>query len=340
MVIMQNSHHSANCDLNLLEPLRVLLEERHVTRAAKRCHMSQSAMSRVLEKLREMFGDELLIRTGKSYERTPRGERVMRELGRILPRVDDLIRGCVFEAALSRHRFRISMTDYAAAVVLPALFEEVSTLAPHMTLEVIGRDDRVEAELESGKLDLSVEAAGAIHSMDSSVLFDEEFVCLVAGSHPFGKKRFSLEEYLHQQHIIVNTFAGQQTLVDRPLADLGLRRQVTLTLPYFGSATLCVRQGHHVVTVPKRFLGSVPLLDGLRVVSAPAEIPQFKYAVLWHRRQDQDPAHRWLREQMARICQPQEKPGFELRQPRLGSASPRLEIAGGKEPGNGLHAIS
>src|SRR5712675_3342590 len=98
--------HLRNLDLNLLTPLHALLEERHVTRAARRCFLSQPAMSRALERLREMFGDELLIRVGREYERTARGERLLRDLESVLPRLELLLKGERFEPALSEERFR------------------------------------------------------------------------------------------------------------------------------------------------------------------------------------------------------------------------------------------
>src|SRR6266516_4100830 len=89
--------HLRNVDLNLLHALHALLEERHVTRAAKRCFLSQPAMSRALERLRQMFGDLLLVRSGRAYERTVRGERVLRELESLMPRLEAMVRGEEFD---------------------------------------------------------------------------------------------------------------------------------------------------------------------------------------------------------------------------------------------------
>ncbi len=303
MLMMQETHSSAK-DLNLLEPLRVLLEERHVTKAARRIHLSQSAMSRILEKLRQMFGDELLIRSGKKYERTSRGERLLRELDRVLPQLDDLIRGCTFQPEHARHRFRLSMTDYAAVVILPKLVRHLSEVAPHITLEAIVRDDRILQDLESGRIDLSLEAAGAINGTESSLLFPEEFVCLVAEGHPYHRKRFGLEDYLRSRHIMISTLAGQQTLVDRPLANLGLHREVAVTVPYFVAAALCLKETNYIATVPKRLLNGVAIPQGLRLVQAPIQIPAFHYVMLWHRRLDQETSHRWLRDQIATLSAP------------------------------------
>src|SRR6267143_6619075 len=100
--------HINRADLNLLHTLFALLEERHVTRAARRCFLSQPAMSRALERLRETFGDELLIRVGRQYERTARGERVLRDLESLLPRLDLLLQGEQFDPV---HSGTISFDD-------------------------------------------------------------------------------------------------------------------------------------------------------------------------------------------------------------------------------------
>ena len=113
--------HLRNLDLNLLQPLYELLKERHVTRAAERIFLSQPAMSRALERLREMFGDPLLVRSGRGYERTARGERVLQELESLMPRLEAMVRGETFDPAQSQGRFRVALTDNACAILLPTM---------------------------------------------------------------------------------------------------------------------------------------------------------------------------------------------------------------------------
>ena len=97
--------HLRDVDLNLLHALHALLAERHVTRAGKRCFLSQPAMSRALDRLRQMFGDLLLVRSGRAYERTGRGERVLRELESLMPRLEAMVRGEEFDPARSQDAF-------------------------------------------------------------------------------------------------------------------------------------------------------------------------------------------------------------------------------------------
>jgi len=108
--------HTRTTDLNLLTALEVLLEERHVSRAAEQYNLSQPAMSRTLQRLRETFGDELLVRTATGYELTPRARTIQRELGQILPRINALLHGDRFDPAMCTDVLNLSGTDYAAIV--------------------------------------------------------------------------------------------------------------------------------------------------------------------------------------------------------------------------------
>src|SRR5262249_54816993 len=117
--------HLSQVDLNLLLALHALLEERHVTRAAKRCFLSQSAMSRALERLREMFDDALLIRSRRGYERTVRGERLLRELQSLLPRLEAMVRGEEFDPRRSQELFRLAVRHQPAITLIPPLVNRI-----------------------------------------------------------------------------------------------------------------------------------------------------------------------------------------------------------------------
>src|SRR6516165_9120766 len=128
--------HLRNVDLNLLRTIQPLLEERHVSRAAKRVFLSQPAMSRALNRLREMFGDPLLVRSNGVYERTPRGERVLRDIESIMRRVEAIVHDQQFSPAQGRERFRVAMTDHLSTILLPNLLERLRREAPHAELIV------------------------------------------------------------------------------------------------------------------------------------------------------------------------------------------------------------
>ena len=294
--------HASRADLNLLRTLLVLLEERHVTRAASRCFLSQPAMSRALERLREAFGDELLIRVGREYERTARGERVLLELESLLPRLDLLVTGAQFDPAQSDEQFRLTMTDHACVVVLPELVRRVASAAPHARLDLVPwRDERFE-DVEAGRLDLVLDIAAAPPNLNSEVLFGDSFVCVVATRHPHKKARFTLSEYLKYRHVVVDVLSGQQTAVDQPLAALRLKRSVGLVLPYFLPAVLAVAKSRMILTTPSRLARELERTAPVRVIQAPREITGFKYELTWHARLSGDPAHAWLRDQIRAVA--------------------------------------
>ena len=290
--------HLRNVDLNLIHPLHALLEECHVTRAAKRSFLSQSAMSRALERLREMFGDPLLVRNGRGYERTVRGERLLRELESLMPRLEDMVRGERFDPAQSQEVFRVAMSDHASMIVLPSLLASVRKAATHVKLEVSAARAETYADVVAGRINTYLCAEEAPPSLESETLFTLDFVCLVGAALRVPARRLTLKQYLEFQHVLVELREGQQALVDRALSQLGAKRHVAITLPFFVPAILAIAQTDLVLTVPRRLAEITAAMAGVRVVEAPREIKSFPYFMAWHPRLTNEPAHKWFREQL------------------------------------------
>ena len=295
--------HIKKLDLQLLYYLAVLLEEKHVTRAAARCFLSQSAMSRQLDHLREALGDELLLRNGRSHERTARGERLLRDLESMLPRLEEILEGRGFDPASSRDRFQVAMTDYACAVMLPELVNRISNAAPSTLVDVQPWHENCLEDLRRGRLDTVITVAGL--SIERSVcretIFSDEFVCVVSANHPLNVRRVTLGQYLKHRHVMVTVIAGQQTLVDQPLSDLSLQRDVGLALPFFAPAVAAVKGNDMILTIPRRLAVTMARTGGVRFMGAPREIPGFNYDLMWHPRLNDDPAHGWFRDQVREL---------------------------------------
>jgi DNA-binding transcriptional LysR family regulator len=283
--------HLRQVDLNLLSTLYALLEERHVTRAAKRCFLSQPAMSRSLERIRDTFGDELLIRTGRIYERTVRGEWLLRELENLLPRLEALVRGEPFNPAQSRERLRVALTDNGSIAILPALTQRIRTAAPDITLEIVAWHDRSFEDVEAGKIDLALSPLAAPSPLETERLFKEDFVCLLGADHQLRSRRFTLKQYLELSHVAVGA-------LDRPLADLGLRRRVALSVPFLVPAVAAVAGSDLVLTLPRKLAKAVAAMANVRFVEPPPEIKSFQYFMVWHPRLTAEPAQVWFREQL------------------------------------------
>jgi DNA-binding transcriptional LysR family regulator len=290
--------HLRNVDLNLLLALHALLEERHVTRAAKRSFLSQPAMSRALDRLRETFGDPLLIRTGRVYERTVRGERVMRELESLMPRLEAIVGGEKFDPSRSQDRFRVAMTDHATMILLPMILQRVRRAAPHARLELSAWRTEAYEDVAAGRIDLALSAEAVPAALESEVIINFDFVCLVGSAQPVRARRFTLKQYLQLPHALVETLDGQQTMVDRPLAQLGLKRRAVLRLPFFVPAIFAIGQTDLVLTVPRILAKITAKIAGVRVVEPPREIKAFPYFLAWHPRLSEEPTHAWFREQL------------------------------------------
>ncbi len=288
-----------NIDLNLLIPLKALLHERNVTRAAKRIHLSQSAMSRALDRLRSELGDELLVRVGRNYELTPRGTALMSELGQIMPRLARLWEGEPFSPAQSEAKIRLAMTDDASSVVLPQLAEILGRLAPGITLEVVPWHERTHEDNLATQLILSPLAAPATFRFEP--LFEDSFVCVAGRKLKRGKGAISMKEYLTFRHVSIETQPNQQNLIDRSLAEAGLRRHVAVHLPYFQAAIRVLEATDLVLTMPARIAEPTLAALNFQSLKAPKEIPHIRYSMVWHPRFDSDLLHIWIRETVHQI---------------------------------------
>jgi LysR family transcriptional regulator, nod-box dependent transcriptional activator len=291
-----------NVDLNLLVPLKALLHERNVTRAAERIHLSQSAMSRTLDRLRSELGDELLVRVGRNYELTPRGTTLLDELGQVMPRLARLWAGEPFSSAQSEAHIRLAMSDYASSVVLPPLAEILARLAPGITLEVVPWHERVHEDnglATATHLILSPLAVPSTFRVE--FLFEDVFLCVLGRKLSCGKSSLRMKEYLSFRHISVETQPHQQNLIERSLGEAGLQRRVVVHLPYFLAAIRMLETTDLVLTMPTRIAEPVLALFDLPSLKAPKDIPAIRYSMVWHRRFDSDLLHIWLRETVRQI---------------------------------------
>jgi DNA-binding transcriptional LysR family regulator len=255
-------------------------------------------MSRALERLREMFEDPLLVRNGHGYERTARGERVLREIESLMPRLEDMVRGEKFDPARSQEVFRVAMSDHASMIVLPALLASLRRAATHVKVEVSASGGETYEHVAAGRIDTFLCAEEAPPSLDSEMLFTVDFVCLVGAALRIRGRRLTLKQYLEFEHALVEIRKGQQALVDRALAQLGEKRRVALTVPFFVPAIFAIAQTDLILTLPRRLAKLTAGMAGVRVVEAPREIKSFPYFMAWHPRLTNEPAHKWFHEQL------------------------------------------
>lgn len=293
-------------DLNLLKAFDALYAERHVTRAGLRIGLSQSAMSGALTRLRELFEDELFVRTPSGMQPTPRADDLAGPVSDALRLVRGALQSDRFDPATADRAFTIAMTDYAAFVLLPPLLARLSVEAPRIDVRVSGMFGRNEAieRLDSGEANLAigfpVEASARILMRP---LFQEGFACVARRGHPAFADGASLEAFAAAPHLLVSPEGDRSGLVDHKLAALGLERRVVLSLPQFVVAPFVIAETDLVATLASRVARRFAATGiGIAMHEPPIELPCWPLAMMWHRRADAHAATLWLRDIIAEIA--------------------------------------
>jgi DNA-binding transcriptional LysR family regulator len=289
-------------DLNLLVVLRALLSERHVTRAAARVGLSQSATSHALARLRELFGDPLLVRSGRALTLTPRATRLLPALEQGLVALESAVAGePQFEPRSTRRTFTLGTSDYLQALLMGPLLRQLASRAPGIDLSVVVFP-HLDELLDSGSIDLALTVPDQVQrAMSRQRLFPDEFVCMVRRDHPRIRRSLNVEQYLAQRHVVVAPGGTPGTLVDTVLAERGLARRIALRVTNFLIAPVVVCQTDFINTMPVRLARQLAKTYPLRLLPPPLALPRFDYSMFWHPRLDHDPEQVWLREFVAGV---------------------------------------
>ena len=295
MLIMRMKH-LRQADLNLLIVFTVLAEERNVTRAAERLLLSQPAVSRALQRLRDMCHDDLLVRTSSGYELTPKGQRLLHELESTLPTLDRLLSGTDFDPGTEEISFRIAATDYASHMLCPLLCRNVIASAGKVSLNFVPLHDGTFEAIEKGRIDLLLNAddGTAPTHFAKEVIFEADFVCVVAKESSFSRA-FTLKQYLAADHIGIGILGGIQTIPEKRLAAIGVERHCPIWVPYFTTAMHSLAGTNLVATVPRGMAELEASNPAIRTLKGPDVLGRFNYLMYWHPRMNSDAAHIWLR---------------------------------------------
>jgi DNA-binding transcriptional LysR family regulator len=293
-------------DLNQLLTLHALLTEKHVTRAALRLHKSQPAVSHALAQLRTHFDDPLLVRHGGRMVLTARAQALVQPLEEALTSLNGLLSAPEFDPVRTRRRFRLSLSDYAARIVLPPLVRHVRREAPGLDLAISQASrETMLAQLADGELDLALGIFPDVpEDIEVQDLFQEGFISLADKAVLPEKGKLSLEEWLQRPHITVAMRPDANDEIETVLAARGLRRHIAVALPHWSAAVDLLAGTDLVLTVASRAVGPMQRHRTLRKFTPPLDLPRFAYQQAWHVRRANDPAHRWLREALLKCSQP------------------------------------
>ncbi|MGV7211111.1 LysR family transcriptional regulator [Oxalobacteraceae bacterium A2-2] len=287
-------------DLNLLLTLDVLLSEHNVTRAAEKLALSQPSVSVHLARLREIFGDPLLLPGPRGMQPTARANELREPLRVALEALSLAVApSAPFDPSTARLTWQVAASDYGeSAILLPAL-ARLRSAAPHTRLAVTQLAPAHLARMaEQGEVDLAFHITdGAPAGLRSRILFTERYVLAGRDGHPRLKRRPTLKQFCALDHVVVsNDGGGFSGVTDQVLAQAGMQRRVALSVPHFLFLREVLASTDMVAMLPSRLVRAG---QGLRVVEAPVEVPGFEMAMLWHERLHRDGGHRWLRDTIA-----------------------------------------
>ena len=293
----------AGPDLNLLVTLDVLLAEGSVARAARRLRLSPSAMSRALARLREATGDPLLVRAGRGLVPTPRAAELRERVGQVVQDAEAVLRpaGKLDLRQLVRI-FTLRASDGFVENFGPGLVARIGAEAPGVRLRFLQKPDRDSEPLREGGVDLETGVVGRKTGPEvrAQALFRDRLIGAVRTGHPLSQGEITPARYAAGKHIGVSRRGLDRGPVDEALAPLGLEREVVTIVGGFSAALALARGSGLIATVPERHTEA--LRGGMHSFPLPFAAPEVTVSLLWHPRQDADPAHRWLRGCVREVC--------------------------------------
>jgi DNA-binding transcriptional LysR family regulator len=283
-------------DLNLLKTLDILLQERSVTRTARRLAVGQPTVSEMLNRLRKSFDDPLFVRAGQAIAPTVRAEQLAGPLREIISSIDSLLQPQVFQPSGVSMSVNLAASDYALHTLVVPFLRRLRRLAPNIVVKVHPlKVPELARQFENGDIDIAlVTSECAPRGARSATICEERYVCMVRADHPDAPRRaISIGRLCEVEQIQVSCSGhSSEDPIDGYLLGIGKSRKVRIAVSSFSVVPELLRTSDLLAMVPQRLVRDTA---GLCVLSCPIEIPGFIKTLAWHERTDTDPGQRWVR---------------------------------------------
>ncbi len=282
-------------NLNLLPILGGLLTHRSVTITAEQLHMSQSAVSDALARLRTQFRDELLVRSGRQMVLTPLAHELAAPVGEVLSRVEALVDVPEFDPMLLEREFIIATADPVVMTIGGSLFRRLQTDAPNVSVRFVELSGADHERLGSLQLDLVIVPRGFISQrrFQEAPLYEEPFVCICRRDHPDVPGRITRAVYSKLPHVSYRVDAGAEAGMDTQL--MGMAQNDVVMVPSFSLLPLLVEQTDAIALVQKRVAERFKASAAIEIHPTPVPTPPLEVCMYWSAGHEQDRAHQWLR---------------------------------------------
>jgi LysR family transcriptional regulator, nod-box dependent transcriptional activator len=298
--------HFEQLDLNLLVALDALLTDRSITAAGVRVHLTQSAMSGALSRLREFFGDELLSQVGRKMVPTPLGESLVDPVRQLLLQIKATIHTAPgFDPTTSTRHFSVMMSDYVATVLMSEVLRRAEAAAPRVRFHIMSNDVSPPIEfLERADVDLLIMPRGYVsekHPCED--LYTDDFACIVWKENAVVGNELTQEQYLSMGHVVLQFGRGRIPVQDEWfLTKLGVTRRIEVLAMNFNSLPQHVIGSQRIATTQRRLAEYYARYFPLKIIEPPFDLPPLTEAVQWHSIFTEDPGNRWLRTLMKQVA--------------------------------------
>ncbi len=287
-------------DLNLFVILNAIYTEGSLTKAAQVVGITQPAVSNALSRLRDKFNDDLFVRTGSGMVPTQKTENMILDIQNALTLIQQSVNEPdTFDPATSERNFKLSLGDISESRVLPFIMKEIYEGAPNISLGSYAykRTDQVHA-LSTNNLDFVVDPViPNSNEINSSKVFEDDFVAIHRDGHNISKiKNITIEDIVKEKHLHVSRRKMGVHLIDMELDKIGLQRNVALRCQHFLIAPPIIKSTDLILMATRSFAKR----NNLSFVEIPIEIPSMEYFLIWHKSDEGDGGHIWMKDLITR----------------------------------------
>lgn len=290
-------------DLNLLVAFNVVMETRSVSRAAEQLHLSQPAMSAALGRLRDYFGDDLLVLQGKRMFPTPYAESLVPGVQETLRSIDALITSSTsFDPATSQRVFRLIASDYITAAVIAPLSRRLAQIAPGIRLEAVLPSDGSADLIAQGAFDLLITPEEFINpSQPAELLFEERHVVIGWSGNPVFGRPMTEDDLMQAGHVGV-LMGNQRTpaFADSTMQQSGRFRQMDVTASSFTVVPWLVIETNRMALMHERLALCMARMFPLAIAPIPFDFPVMREMMQFNHARSTDEGLKWLRAELRR----------------------------------------
>ncbi len=293
-------------DLNLVIALEAILRLRSVSAAAIETHLTQPALSRSLGRLREHFGDPLVLQAGRALVPTEFGATLHPHATRLLYEARAFAqRRALFDPAREQREFTVICSDYVTLVLMGRVVERLAPLAPRITLRCISIDTSADTLFARGDIDFRVVPQIVLHrELPHRLLFEDSFVSVVWAGNPEVGDALDMETFLRLRHV-ATAFGSLRfgSHLEHYVESSRLALDIAMLVPNFALLPQLIVGTPYIATIHRRLAALLPRDLPIRILPTPIPVPKLVEYLEWHPSREADMASIWMRSQIVTTAQ-------------------------------------